>query len=290
MRLEKIEEGEVIIIIYDFYDFTDCGEHYLLTYWCNEEKVTVTLNKDTNLEDLLEKHGGYIKYAKFCMKTFQPYESDNRDAKASSNLDEVINWKSISPDSWRVGCLLKVLITEEELEEIDISPLIVRYPTKERGRGTHWYQLLENRVGEMKLEKIKGDEETTSREIHDFTDRGEYYLLTCLDNETGITVTLNQNTNLEDLHKEHGGSIYYSKFCRTTFRLYKSMSGSLHDEDLDKVISWTEIDNTQWWVTRFLRALITGEVLIGRSFGSCIVRYPTEERERGQDWYRLVKG
>ena len=94
MIIEKIKEGEEIITnkLDDFCDFTYWGDYYLLTYWETRCEAAITLDRNTNLEDLAEKYKGSLLYAKFCGTTFHPYKSDNRRRNWSENLDEVISW------------------------------------------------------------------------------------------------------------------------------------------------------------------------------------------------------
>ena len=154
MRLEKIKENEEVKCDYlpdyteygeySFLDFINCGECYLLTRWTNEEEVTVTLNKDTVLEDLHEKHGGSIDYRKFCSKTFHLYESMDRDVR-DENLDEVINYTKIKAFDWFSDVLLlKTLITGVGWEELDMTTCIVRWANEGSSRGEDWYRLLED--------------------------------------------------------------------------------------------------------------------------------------------------
>ena len=142
----------------------------------------------------------------------------------------------------------------------------------------------------MRLEKIKENEKVQHYYFLDYINCGEYYLLTRWINEQQATVTLNQNTNLEDLHKKHGGSILYSKLCSETFRVYKSMSGEFCERDMDKVIDWTRIDHyDRYHFTHLLKALLTGVGLEELTTTPCIVRWASEGNSRGTDWYGLVK-
>ena len=144
MRLEKIEEGEEITH-YEFFDYIDCGEHYLLTGWRNETKATVILNQNTNLEDLHERHRGSIGYSKLCRTTFRPYETDNPDIFVSSNLDRALSRGNITTYlDWWPTRILKALITGEGLEELRTAPCIVRWPKEGSSRGEDWYRLLKD--------------------------------------------------------------------------------------------------------------------------------------------------
>ena len=143
MRPGKTEENEEVQY-YNFLDFINCGGCYLLTKWSNEKPVTVTLNKDTILEDLQEKHGGRIKYAKFCPTTFLGYESMNRSLH-DKDLDEVINRTNIDPyEGYYDVQLLKALITGEGSKEFYLTPCIVRWPKEGSSRGQDWYRLIKN--------------------------------------------------------------------------------------------------------------------------------------------------
>ena len=146
MRLEKIEENEKVQY-FNFYDFINCGECYLLTDWINEERLTVTLNKDTVLEDLHEKHGGSIRYDKFCSKTFRVYmgKDDTLEAIFSKDLDKVINRTETSNnDGYYFTRLLKTLVTGKGLKKLSIAPCVVRWVNEGSSRGKDWYRLLKS--------------------------------------------------------------------------------------------------------------------------------------------------
>ena len=135
----------------------------------------------------------------------------------------------------------------------------------------------------MRLEKLQQNEKSNRREFLDYINCGECYFLTTWINSENATVTLNQDTVLNDLHEKHGGRIWYNKFCMKTFRVY--MGSSL---DPDKVINQTEVDySDRYNYTRLLKALITGEGLKRLSSFGCLVRWPKEGSSRGEDWYRL---
>ena len=143
----------------------------------------------------------------------------------------------------------------------------------------------------MRLQKLQENEQVRDCEYYyDFINCGDCYLLTEWINDSEPTVTLNQGTNLEDLHEKHGGSIIYLKLCGKTFLEYKSMSGNWYEEDLDKVISWTEIDYApdRYDYVQLLKALLTGEGLEEFNITSCIVRWANEGSSRGEDWYWVI--
>ena len=143
MRLQKLEQNEEVQ--HDqLYDYINCGECYLLTEWINE-RPTVTLNESTVLEDLHERHGGYIHYHKLCLKAFRVYKSMSGEF-CERDMDKVLSWTRIDHyDRYDYTQLLKALITGEGLEEQALLPgAIVRYPNKKGGRGTHWYKLLKS--------------------------------------------------------------------------------------------------------------------------------------------------
>ena len=141
----------------------------------------------------------------------------------------------------------------------------------------------------MRLQKIKENEEVQYYRFLDYINCGACYLLAEWHNREEAIVTLNKDTILGDLHKKHGGLIYYSKFCSETFSAYKSMSGNWYEEDFDKVIDWTKIDPyEEHYYTRLLKTLVTGEGLKECSMPSCIVRWANEGSSRGEDWYRLL--
>ena len=143
MRLRKIEENKKVKCEY-YYDFINCGECYLLTDWHNTENATVTLNKDTVLEDLHEKHGGSIRYSKLCKNTFRVYESMNRGWR-DKDLDEVLSWTMIdSYDRDDYVPLLRALITGEGMEELISVQCIVRSANEGSSRGIDWYRLIDD--------------------------------------------------------------------------------------------------------------------------------------------------
>ena len=144
MRLQKLEKGEEVTSI-EFYDFIDCGDHYLLTFWRNETKATVILNQNTILEDLHDGHGGSIYYSKLCMKTFRVCWSDNRGSNCSHNLDDIINWTKIYyADDDSDTQLLKVLVKGEGLGRLTFFECLVRWASEGSSRGTDWYRLLDD--------------------------------------------------------------------------------------------------------------------------------------------------
>ena len=140
MRLQKIEENEEVQR-HCFLDYINCGWCYLLTNWDNETKTTVTLNKDTVLEDLHEKHGGSINYSKLCGETFRLYKSMSEDS-FDGDLDKVLSWTMIDPHQWWPTSLLKALITGSEDLRTSGS-CIVRWPNEGGRRGTDWYRVIE---------------------------------------------------------------------------------------------------------------------------------------------------
>ena len=147
MRLEKIEENEKVQCD-NFLDFINCGACYLLAEWINDVKTTVTLNKDTVLEDLSKEHGGRIWYNKFCMKTFRGYKGEGYALEAlfySRDLDEVINWTKIDPyEEHYYTLLLKALVTGEGLGRHSSFECIVRWAKEGSSRGEDWYRLIKD--------------------------------------------------------------------------------------------------------------------------------------------------
>ena len=143
MILQKIEENKKVQHE-NFLDYIDCGECYLLTRWINEQQVTVTLNKDTVLEDLCKKHGGDIWYAKFCMKTFRIYKSMS-DELLGEDLDKVIDWtKTSNNDRYDYIQLLKALVTGQRQKELIVPYCIVRWAKEGSSRGKDWYRVLKD--------------------------------------------------------------------------------------------------------------------------------------------------
>ena len=153
MRLEKLQQNEEVqgeIFLdninrerYYFLDYINCGECYLLTRWINEQQVTVTLNKDTLLEDLCKKHGGYIRYYKLCGTTFLLYGSDKDRRVCSGDLDEVINRTEVDhSDGYYYTRLLKTLVTGEGLTRLSSTESIVRWANEGGSRGEDWYRLI----------------------------------------------------------------------------------------------------------------------------------------------------
>ena len=142
----------------------------------------------------------------------------------------------------------------------------------------------------MRLEKLEENEEVQHFNFLDFINCGACYLLAEWDNEKHVNVTLNKDTVLEDLSKEHGGSIYYDKFCRETFRLYESDNRSSNfSGNLNEVINYTKIDTDSGWYCRLLKDFITGGELEERPIsGSYIVRWPNQKGGRGTHWYKLT--
>ena len=142
----------------------------------------------------------------------------------------------------------------------------------------------------MRLQKLKENKRVKCDSFHDFINCGECYLLTEWINEKHVPITLNKDTILEDLHEKHGGSIHYSKFCSKTFHLYESMNRSLHDDDLDEVLSWTMIDPYEgYYDIQLLKALITGGQPKELRTVPCIVRW-ANKGSRGIDWYLVFNG
>ena len=141
MRLQKVKDNKKVQ--HDsFLDYIDCGGYYLLTDWFNTEKVTVTLNKDTVLEDLCKKHGGDILYTKFCNKTFRAYRSMS-GALSGRDKDKVINSTEVHifGDMYDAYLLKSLMTGEERPKELSITPCIVRWANEERSRGTDWYRV-----------------------------------------------------------------------------------------------------------------------------------------------------
>ena len=140
----------------------------------------------------------------------------------------------------------------------------------------------------MRLEKIEEGEETTNNMFCDFINCGACYLIAEWINRKNATVTLSQDTILEDLQGEHGGSINYSKLCGTTFHQYVSDDRkTVLSSNLDEVLNWTKTSNNDWYYyPRLLKALITGEGLEKPFSSECIVRWPKDGgSSRGIDWY-----
>jgi hypothetical protein len=141
MRLERIENNTEVECFL-FKDCIDCGDYYLLTEW---NHIRATLNKNTNLEDLHEKHGGDLYYSKFCKGTFDMYTSKCGTRRYSDDIDEVMNWTKIHFLKSLDDCLLlKTLITGKGFEGLNQSELIVRWSNEKGGRGEYWYRLLRN--------------------------------------------------------------------------------------------------------------------------------------------------
>ena len=145
MRLEKIESNIEMYYFTDFYDYIDCGEFYLLTHLRNGENLMMTLNQNTVLEDIQEKHGVRISYSKFCKTTFRLYLGE-RGRFDSENLDEVLGWAEIGTphEEYIYSRTLKALVTGEGLEDPELPELAVRWPNKNGGRGESWYWLMED--------------------------------------------------------------------------------------------------------------------------------------------------
>ena len=153
----------------------------------------------------------------------------------------------------------------------------------------------------MRLQKMEQNEKVQYFRFYDGAEYGEYnfldfincgdcYVLAEWIIDAEPTITLNKDTILEDLSEEHGSSVSYTKFCKKTFRAYKSMDGDFWADDLDEVLSWTEIDYSDRhdYVEQF-RAIITGDGMEELSSVQCFVRWASEGSSRGEDWYRLLK-
>jgi hypothetical protein len=147
----------------------------------------------------------------------------------------------------------------------------------------------------MRLMKIENNTEIDEQEyLLDYIDLGEFFFLAkFLNTKSSVMITLTQNTVLEDLHEEYGGYIWYSKFCKTTFRLYESEEGKLYSRNMDEVMNWIKIDTyDDYWEGLILKSVITGkgvEELDGLDIEDPIVRWPNEKGGRGKDWYWLRK-
>jgi hypothetical protein len=142
----------------------------------------------------------------------------------------------------------------------------------------------------MRLVKIENNTKIPGYEwFYDYLDCGEYYLLIVLHNKNGRVITLNQNATLKDLHKEYGGGLYYSKYCKATFRTYKSGNMVLVSDDIDEVMNWTEINPSDNLDYLILKALVTGKGLEKLNLVEHIVRWPNKKGGRGEHWYWLVK-
>ena len=144
----------------------------------------------------------------------------------------------------------------------------------------------------MRLEEIKEGEEVSNRHLIDYFDCGNYYLHALYRNTNSAAFTLSQNTNLEDLQKKYGGYVCYSKYCRVTFRMYRSDNGTQESSrDPDEVVDWTKINAECSWVTaRLLKSLITGNwSSVGNSTEGYVVRWPNQKGGRGTNWYRLAE-
>ena len=141
----------------------------------------------------------------------------------------------------------------------------------------------------MRLRKIEECEMVQCDNFLDFINCGACYLLTDWINRKNATVTLSQNTILEDLHEKHGGSIWYHKLCRETFRAYRGEHGEAFSKDLDKVVNYTKIiDFDEYPETQLLKALVTGVGLEKLSSFGYLVRWAKEESSRGEDWYLVI--
>jgi hypothetical protein len=142
----------------------------------------------------------------------------------------------------------------------------------------------------VRLEKIEDGTEVYDFEwFFDFIDCGEYYLLIVLHNKNGRVITLNQNATLKDLYEEYGGDFYYSKFCKTTFRMYTTEKGYIESRNIDEVINLTEIDPSDNLDYLILKALVTGKGLEKLNLVEHIIRWPNENGGRGEYWYRLLR-
>jgi hypothetical protein len=144
----------------------------------------------------------------------------------------------------------------------------------------------------MRLVKIENNTEIDNQiRILDYIDCGEFYLLTEFENtKSSVMITLTQNTVLEDLHEEYGGYIWYSKFCKTTFRVYRSEGGRLASSNVDEVMNRIKIDTyDDHWEVLTLRTLVTGEGLEELNTPERIIRWPNENGGRGESWYGLRK-
>jgi hypothetical protein len=145
VRLEKIENNTEVDASGVFLDYIDCGEFFFLTKFLNSKNpVMITLNQNTVLEDIQEKYGGYVWYYKLCKTAFRTYLSEKGNL-VSYNLDEVVSWTEVSAYKCQDGRILKALITEEGLKELNTHERIIRWPNKNGGRGEHWYWLVENK-------------------------------------------------------------------------------------------------------------------------------------------------
>jgi hypothetical protein len=142
----------------------------------------------------------------------------------------------------------------------------------------------------MRLVKIENNTKISDSEYFlDYLDCGDYYLLAAFVNSKNSGITLNQHATLKDLHKEYGGGLYYSKYCKATFRTYKSEKGYIESRNIDEVINLTEIDNYEYFDCRILKALVTGEGFEELNLVEHIVRWPNEKGGRGEYWYWLLK-
>jgi hypothetical protein len=141
----------------------------------------------------------------------------------------------------------------------------------------------------MRLEKIQERERVKTRYFLDYLDYGDYYLLTkFVNSKNSVMITLNQNTVLENLHKEYGGDLSYSKFCKATFQVYELKKGYFESRNIDEVMSWTETDTYYSREGFLLEALITGKGLEKLNLVNHIVRWPNKNGGKGEHWYKLL--
>ena len=144
MRLPKLKENEEVRGCKYYLDYINCGDCYVLTKWINWKNVTVTLNKDTILEDLYKKYGGSFYYVKLCSNTFRVYKSMSGEF-CERDMDEVINWTKIDHGNRYLSTrLLKTLVTGEGLKEFSMPSCIVRWAKEGNSRGEDWYRLLKD--------------------------------------------------------------------------------------------------------------------------------------------------
>ncbi|NDB85087.1 MAG: hypothetical protein EB127_20655 [Alphaproteobacteria bacterium] len=154
MRLEKIEEGEEVNCGY-FSEYLDLGDCYLLVQrWSFEQDRTVTLSRNTDLRDI---NGGlnrknsravdrfWITYSKLCKTTFRMYIHGYEGGKFTTylnDIDEAIKQTEIGSFNEPPFLLLKSLVTEKGLEDLNLDDHFIRWPNEKGGRGEHWYWLL----------------------------------------------------------------------------------------------------------------------------------------------------
>jgi hypothetical protein len=148
---------------------------------------------------------------------------------------------------------------------------------------------LERAINGGGLERRKEGDEVNHSHSLDYIDCGEFYLLVSWINSGERAVTLSQKADLRDLQEKHGGRISYSKFCKTTFRLYESEEGENWSHDIKEVMHWTRVDPYDKYHSHslLLEALVLEEGLGKLNLADRIMRWPKENGGKGASWYTL---